>query len=145
MISYKKGDLLKAEGILAHGVNCVGGFGSGVAGQIATQFPEAKKLYLYKHCMEGWKLGDIQIAYVSSTKIIVNAATQNKYFPRDVVNADYPAIRTVLEKLYALSSTLNLPVHIPKIGCGLAGGDWHIVEDIINDVFKDKEITVWTL
>jgi hypothetical protein len=50
-----------------------------------------------------------------------------------------------MEKLYILSNLLNLPINIPKIGCGLAGGSWDIVSDIIDDVFKDKEITVYTL
>lgn len=27
---------------------------------------------------------------------------------------------------------------IPKIGCGLAGGNWNIVEKIINEVTGDK-------
>jgi O-acetyl-ADP-ribose deacetylase (regulator of RNase III) len=37
-------------------------------------------------------------------------------------------------------------VAIPKIGCGLAGGDWNIVEQLINDtVGDDLEIWVYEL
>jgi len=31
---------------------------------------------------------------------------------------------------------------MPRIGCGLAGGDWSIIEKIINKVLIDKKINV---
>jgi hypothetical protein len=36
-------------------------------------------------------------------------------------------------------------VGIPFIGCGLAGGDWRIVEKIINEIFKNRTIYVYYL
>ena len=39
-LTVVKGDLLSVtEGVIAHGVNCRGAFGSGVAGAIARKFP----------------------------------------------------------------------------------------------------------
>lgn len=34
---------------------------------------------------------------------------------------------------------------MPRIGCGLAGGDWSIVEKILNNVFDDRTIYVYDL
>jgi O-acetyl-ADP-ribose deacetylase (regulator of RNase III) len=126
-----KGDLLTAKGIIAHGVNCVGGFGSGIAGQIAKQYPMVREFYLDKHNNGGWQLGDIQIVTVSPDKIIVNCATQNEFLPRDQVHVDYPAIKLCLIQLNVLSRVLDLPINLPRIGCGLAGGNWQTVKDII--------------
>ena len=42
--------------------------------------------------------------------------------------------------------TQRTKIAIPKIGCGLAGGDWNIVEQLINDtVGDDLEIWVYEL
>jgi O-acetyl-ADP-ribose deacetylase (regulator of RNase III) len=145
MILYKKGDLLKSTGIISHGCNCVGGFGSGVAGQIAAQYPFVKEYYLHKHNNGGWKLGDIQIVSVTPDKLFVNCATQKEYYPRDIVHADYRAIQTILNKLYRIHEDTGLEVNIPKIGCGLAGGDWNIVEKLVDCQFAFSNITVWEL
>lgn len=147
MIKIVKGDLLTANGIIAHGVNCVGGFGSGVAGQIARQFPIVREFYLHKHNNGGWKLGEIQVVTIAPDLMIVNCATQEKFLPRDTVHCDYTAIGTVMHNLKHLSNVTGMKINLPKIGCGLAGGDWNKVSAIIDDVFwlNDKDITVWEL
>lgn len=146
MIVYKKGDLLNAsEDIIAHGCNCQGGFGSGVAGQIAKKYPLAKEGYLLKYAHEGWVLGDIQWNYQLDGKTIVNCATQESYLPRGIVHASYEAIWKCMLKLKHFAELNNKSIAIPKIGAGLAGGDWNIIEQIIKRVFKDYPITVYEL
>lgn len=40
----------------------------------------------------------------------------------------------------------KLTVAVPfKIGCGIANGDWEIVLDIINKVFKDYSVSLYKL
>lgn len=142
MIKYKKGDLLEAEeDIIAHGVNCVGGFGSGVAGQIAKQFPFIKSCYLEKYRFEGFELGEIQI--IECSKTFINCATQKEYLPRDQCHANYIAIRDCMNKVKCYAFLKNKSIAIPKIGCGLAGGDWNIVKPILEEVFNDFDVTVY--
>ena len=146
MITYQKGNIFTVKkGIIAHGCNCVGGFGSGIAGQIAKLYPVVKKEYLIKHFKKEWKLGDIQSVSINPELTIINCATQYKYYPRNIVHADYPAIKQCFEQIYKLAKENNLEVYIPKIGAGLAGGDWTVIEKIINDIFTDYPITVFTL
>lgn len=148
MVKYKKGDLLEAsEDIIAHGVNCVGGFGSGVAGQIAKKYPHARDSYLNKFDNEGWELGDVQLLGDPSMKhMVANCATQFEFFPRDVCNADYPAIVKTMEMVKNLAKCLgNKSIAIPKIGCGLAGGDWLIVRQLLEGTFLDYDVTVYEL
>jgi O-acetyl-ADP-ribose deacetylase (regulator of RNase III) len=145
MILYKKGNLMQAsEDIIAHGCNCINGFGSGVAGDISKEYPQAKIKYHEKFNTVGWKLGDVQIVKTKG-KQIANCATQYEYYPRNKQHADYDAIQSCFNKLYTYSKNNNLTIAIPKIGAGLAGGDWIIIESIINRVFHDKEIVCYLL
>jgi O-acetyl-ADP-ribose deacetylase (regulator of RNase III) len=36
-------------------------------------------------------------------------------------------------------------IHMPRIGCGLAGGEWSKVEALINAVLSEKDVTVYDL
>lgn len=145
MIKYKKGDLLKAsENIIAHGCNCAGGYGSGVAGQIAKKWPDARNSYLKQHNSYGWDLGFVQYVDVDD-KIIANCATQEAYLPRGVCHADYDAIEECMYKVKAYAKSMKFSIAIPKIGAGLAGGDWAQIEEILIKVFHDYDVTVYEL
>lgn len=146
MIVYKKGDLFQApENILAHGCNCAGGFGSGIAGQIAIKYPMARFEYMKKYENEGWVLGDVQFSPQSDKKIIANCATQQKFFPRNVCHADYDAIRKALTEVKNVAKAAGSSIAMPKIGAGLAGGDWNIIKNILDEVFDDYDVTVYEL
>lgn len=146
MINYIQGDLFDTDAeIIAHGCNCRGGFGSGVAKIIATKYPKARFYYLDKFDEDGWKLGDIQPVMQWNGKYIVNCATQDAYLPRNECHADYDAIRLAMSRLKEFAMSKNMKIAIPKIGAGLAGGDWNIIESILNDVFSDYDVTVYYL
>lgn len=145
MIKYIKGNLLDTDcEMIAHGVNCIGGFGSGIAGQIAHKYPLVKRAYLRKFNDGGWKLGDVQFV-VQHGKIFVNCATQKDYGEDNKIRADYFAISKVMRKLYAYSAHHNKRVAIPKIGAGLANGSWPEIEKRINEIFHDRDIFVYVL
>jgi O-acetyl-ADP-ribose deacetylase (regulator of RNase III) len=148
VIKYVKGDLFESGAdIIAHGCNCVGGFGSGVAGQIAKRYPRVRNAYLERHEELGWELGDVQFVYAELGKglYIANCATQKEYYPRDRVHADYDAIRTAMTRVKQWAKGQGKSVAIPKIGAGLAGGDWNRIEAILKEVFDDYDVTVYTL
>lgn len=146
MVNYIQGDLFSTKAdIIAHGCNCRGGFGSGVAKIVATKYPKARHYYLDKHEEEGWKLGDVQFVRQWNDKIIANCATQDGYLPRGICHADYPAIRKAMTTVKEYARAKNLSIAIPKIGAGLAGGDWQVIEKILEEVFSDYDITVYYL
>lgn len=146
MIKYKKGDVLEAsEDIIAHGCNCSGGFGSGVAAAVTKKYPKARVRYLDKFYDEGWQLGDVQVVTQWDYKTVANCATQFDYLPRGICHADYSAIAKCMETIKSYAKNSNQSVAIPKIGAGLAGGDWNIILKILEDVFMDYDITVYEL
>jgi len=134
--------------IIGHGVNCKGVFGSGVAKSIADVYPEVRKKYLLRYNRGGWKLGEVQIVEIPASNMwFVNMATQESYGREpNKVYVDYPSVGICLNKLLSFAEGNGLDcVAIPKIGCGLAGGDWKIVEKIIQECVQGRKIDleVW--
>lgn len=54
----------------------------------------------------------------------------------------YEAIDAGLEKVAARAGELGASVHMPRIGCGLAGGRWTRVEPLIAGRLADRGIAV---
>lgn len=146
MIVYEQGDILKSkEMVIAHGCNCRGGFGSGFAKSVAVDYPQVKEGYLHRHNTRGWKLGEVQLINVGdgSGRVFANCTTQDKYGrPDQGPYVSYPAVREVIRQL-----VISFPqgFAMPKIGAGLAGGNWDIIEQIIEEETKDIEVRVYVI
>jgi O-acetyl-ADP-ribose deacetylase (regulator of RNase III) len=46
----------------------------------------------------------------------------------------YGAVRIALATLNDLAYNIGATIHMPRIGCGLAGGKWEDIEKIIREV-----------
>jgi len=139
-----KGDLFETHcDVIAHGVNCRNGFGSGIAGQIAKLYPEVKEAYHRKFKEEGWKLGETQYVKTENDLWVVNCSTQDKYGYDNELLVDYDAVRKCMTQVQMGLSPFCLTLAIPRIGCGLAGGDWKIVKQILEEVFTEMEVLVY--
>ena len=137
MIEYRKGNLLDVtEGIIVHGCNMCGVMGAGVALAVKQKYPAC--FAKYKLCLETCKysLGENIMYRVNQNLWICNALTQDDYggTKRQV---NYTAISHVFRDLVTEGSS---PLHFPKIGAGLGGGDWGIIEQIINDCDPDDTV-----
>lgn len=142
MIIYKQGNLLDIkEGIIAHGCNTQGVMGSGVARAVKAKYPDAYYSYL-DHLNEGYSLGTVDFVQVTSDLIVANCITQSHYGTnKDIVYVKYNALRICLDRLVTKPQQL----HIPKIGAGLANGDWNVISGIINSVYTNREVICWEL
>jgi len=146
-----KGDLITLAksgefDIIVHGCNCFHTMNSGIAGQIKREWPMALrvdeefseygdflKLGTATHCIQKLDNGD----YLG----IFNAYTQFKYgkgngaYDKDVL-VDYNALRNAFALIIAsIPKKRPMRVGIPKIGAGLAGGDWDYIEPCIEERF----------
>jgi O-acetyl-ADP-ribose deacetylase (regulator of RNase III) len=148
---YIKGDLVKLANeknyfdVIVHGCNCFCTMGSGIARQIRDLWPQVYKADCLTEMGDKNKLGCYTFCQVwtKSQKplVVFNAYTQYNY-GRDKVQADYDAIRKVFRCL-AESGYLNgMRIGLPMIGCGLAGGDWNIVEKIIEEELEGFDVTI---
>jgi O-acetyl-ADP-ribose deacetylase (regulator of RNase III) len=76
--------------------------------------------------------------------IVVNSYTQYHYgknHPDGKQNPiDYEALTLCMRKINNRFS--NKRIGLPKIGAGLAGGDWNIIKKIIQNELKDCDVTI---
>jgi O-acetyl-ADP-ribose deacetylase (regulator of RNase III) len=144
MIEYCVGNVLKIEsGIIVHGCNNVGVMGAGIAREIKQTYPEVYAVYKKESSDYGLVLGTISACAVvendliNDKKIIVNAITQSLGGTGRQVS--YDAIEHCFINVVKLQKSMknNLPIVFPKIGAGLGGGNWDIIEKIIDVTIPD--------
>jgi O-acetyl-ADP-ribose deacetylase (regulator of RNase III) len=147
-----KGDLIELTkngefDVIVHGCNCFHTMGGGIAAHIKKEFPSAYEADLKSPKGEKLKLGSFTYASPEDYNfLIVNAYTQFDYSHNKPF--DYDAFETFL---YSFESFLKLHfesngfssrlqkirVGFPRIGCGLAGGNWPEVSGMLYS-FSDR-------
>jgi len=143
---YIKGDITETElKYIAHGVNCQNVMGSGVAKSLFIKWPEVKERY-HSYCewvqdRQESPLGKVCSIYIDD-KTIFNCFTQEFYGYDNKRYVNYAAIVKCFSSLAEVNHRFDTPLAIPKIGCGLANGDWNIVEQLINDTVGD-DLEIW--
>jgi O-acetyl-ADP-ribose deacetylase (regulator of RNase III) len=139
-----EGDLisLALEGrfdVIVHGCNCFCTMGAGIARAIQEEFPEAYAADMVTIKGDRGKLGDFSFATVKRAGheiTIVNGYTQFQYYGQSVL-VDYQAIRQLFQKIRHQFS--GKKIGYPKIGAGLAGGDWARIAEIIDRELADED------
>ncbi len=142
-----KGDLIKLAlqkefDVIIHGCNCQCAMGAGIAKAIKDTFPEAYAADLKTEKGSKDKLGTISCAVVNRNEhetTIVNGYTQYHWTGPGVL-ADYDAIRAVLRHIKDNFS--GKKIGYPKIGAGLAGGDWDVIAKIIDQELDGEDHTL---
>jgi O-acetyl-ADP-ribose deacetylase (regulator of RNase III) len=139
MISYVTGDLLGAtQKVIIHGCNNRGVMGSGVARQIRDRWPNVFEVYALKHKVFGLDLGDILPVATLDGKIIVNCITQDGFGRDGTRYVDYDAIDCCFQRLNDRVTDWQVSeIAMPRIGAGLGGGDWTVIEQIISKNAKN--------
>lgn len=125
-----KGNLLDiAEGVIAHGCNTLGVMGAGFAKQVKDRYPAAFREYKRAERDSGLRLGEVSFARVGPKLWIANVLTQSRiYGAKGEVLADMDAIEAGFQRVGEFAARQGVAVEMPLIGCGLAGGDWAVVE-----------------
>ena len=107
--------------------------GAGIAKAIKAEFPAAYEADLSTRRGDRAKLGTCTFAEIDlngSPLIVVNAYTQFDYRGRGP-KVDYDAVRSCFRWIKRHHSGRR--IGFPKIGAGLAGGDWTKISAIIDE------------
>lgn len=138
-VIYLNGDALKNDcDILCHQVNLHGSMGGGIAYTIARKFPEVEKIY---HEYPNKKLGEV--CFAKTNKYVI----ANCFSEKPGYITSYEALALCLDKVVNYLEENNLEsVAIPyKYGCGIACGEWEIVEGIFKEKLKDYILKIYRL
>lgn len=151
-IQYVTGNVLEPIGkydakFIVHCVNDEYSFGSGVAGAIAKKWPHVREHYMQKPF---WAQGDLQYVPVSETLEVVNLCAQRSTgMFYETIPFRYESLQDGLiflrEELLADENLKNksISLNFPRIGTGLAKGEWNLVHKIIEKVYLNVEIPIY--
>ena len=139
-IKYISGDLFVnrfGAQAFAHGCNCQGSMGPGIAKSFKERYPEMYGEYR-RRCKANprqFNLGDSFLWREKDNPWVFNLGTQERYWR---ARASYEAIEAALEKMKRQAYEEGIrTVAIPQIGTGYGGLSWKKVRTIIEQVFDD--------
>jgi len=166
MITTINKDILTVDkGVIVHSVNCIGPAG-GLAGAIARKWPKNLREYhahIKRQKLPIMLLGSVFEVNVAHNVIVANLFGQNKISSQER-QTEYAALiagfKTIANASFQgndkrevdygnpfglIEEGIDLTdIYIPyKIGCGLGGADWSIVEEIIHKCFDKSEHDVY--
>lgn len=149
-INYVRGDVREGAFIgtrvIPHVCNNINKMGAGVAKALYTKWPTVKETYhkldfSHPHSL----LGHIQLFRVEDNTLVCNMIGQHKVMVRKKngvpINDEgdppvrYAKIETAMVKLANhLRAYVEDPIiHAPKFGCGLSGGRWETISQLIEE------------
>jgi len=152
-ITYVDGDATapigEGEKVIAHICNDIGVWGAGFVVAISNKWWRPEHSYRQASREGHISLGKIQMVPVEKNLYVCNMVGQENVGHscdgREPVR--YDALVVCLRKLAKwclLPTPKNKPasVHMPRIGCGLGGGRWEIVEPIIQIELCERGVPV---
>lgn len=153
MINYVVGDATAPVGdgpkIITHVCNDVGGWGAGFVMALSARWPQPEKAYrlwAVDGPEYGFQLGSVQHIPVADDLWVANMIAQRGVrSTADGPPIRYDALGSALSKVASFARGHGATVHMPRIGCGLAGGDWDEVAKIVEEELSDIDVTVYDL
>lgn len=149
-IQFLKGDATNpvSEGnkIIVHVCNDIGAWGKGFVMAISKKWSEPEKEYrAWYKSQDNFTLGEVQFVKVQEDIYVGNMIGQHKIYKDKNGNVPirYNAIESCLEKVAQHAKEINASVHMPRIGCGLAGGTWDKIEPLVLKTLSMNNINVF--
>jgi len=124
------------SGVILQVVNAQGAMNSGFAKQVRQKWPKVYSVYsdaIQPNLPDrgaSW-LGTVIPVGVQNGLFVANLVAQQFYGSDGKRYLSYDALDTALKKVAELNALDKLEIHHPMIGCGLAGGSWDVVQQLI--------------
>jgi O-acetyl-ADP-ribose deacetylase (regulator of RNase III) len=149
-IKYIKGDATSPASeenkIIVHVCNDVGGWDRGFVLALSAKWEEPEANYrVWFKSKENFALGEVQFVKVEEDIWVGNMIGQRdtKTDKTGLPPIRNEAVGSALQKVALFAIDKNASVHMPRIGCGLAGGKWEFIEPIIMKHLIEKGIEVF--
>ena len=138
-ITYVRGSVLEPRGsgrrIIAHVVNnrTPNWGGSGVAIQLRKKWPQTQNEFRVRVRDRNLarSLSEVVYSSIGDGLTVATLIAQVGYGDATRPRIRYAALRTGLSTVAYYASERDASLHIPRIGCGQAGGSWNVVRDIL--------------
>ncbi|WP_421783406.1 ImmA/IrrE family metallo-endopeptidase [Kiloniella litopenaei] len=119
-------------------------WGGGIARLSATKFPKAQKEFTrdIQLIPSNERLGCIHFSSEQDDIIIASLVAQAGFGRSSFPRIRYGALKTCLDQLVQKAKVLSASVHMPRIGAGSAGGEWNVIEELIEDSLVNAAVNV---
>lgn len=150
-INYLIGDATRPQlggnKIIAHICNDIGAWGKGFVLALSkiSHLPErAYREWYTKREQNDFALGAIQFVKIAQDIVVANMIGQHGIrTERNVPPIRYEAVETALKIVGNEAASNRASVHLPRIGCGLAGGSWDKIEPLIEKQISARNVEVF--
>ncbi|UGT44358.1 macro domain-containing protein [Nocardia yamanashiensis] len=136
----------KGPKVIAHVCNDLGGWGKGFVLAVSKRWAEPERAYREWHrgrAGNDFGLGATQLVQVREDIWVANMVAQRGIRRGSGgVPIRYDAVAQCLSAVAEHAVRLGASVHMPRIGCGLAGGKWERIEPIIADTLSARQVAV---
>lgn len=132
-------------GIIAHVCNDVNAWGAGFVLALSRRWRQPERAYRRQACrQDGLRLGAVQIVRVAEKLSVANMIAQHGIYAEDgVAPIRYDALEACLDVVASHALATGAAVHMPRIGCGLAGGAWSQVQPLVERSLCQRDVAVW--
>lgn len=141
--------------VIMHCCNDIGVWGAGFVLAISEKWPEPEQAYrLWAESKWNFELGRCQLVQVEDSTYVANLIGQRGVGFKNGPPIRYEFLKLAMKEIRGkiasrfrlnLLSDSNFAIHAPRLGCGLAGGNWTCIEEIINEVFSDVDVYIYDL
>jgi len=147
LILCLQGDATKPIGdgtrVITHICNNYRGWGAGFVLAVSKRWPEPERAYR-SWPNETFELGEVQFVDVGSDLYVANMLAQVGYGRNtSIPPIRYEALESCLHKVATWAASRNASIHMPRIGCSLAGGSWSMVKPIIERALGQHDVYVY--
>jgi len=144
MIHYVKGDATRPDTrtgvLLCHVVNDIRAWGAGFTRAVTARWPHVEEAYR----AAGLRLGETQIVAAARNVYVANICAQAGLASAlERTPLRYDALQAGLLYAAGWCDGTGFSAHMPKLGAGLAGGDWSRIELLIKAAFGRCPRPVW--
>ncbi len=132
--------------IIVHICNDIGAWGKGFVLALSKRWSEPEKQYrAWFTSKENFSLGECQFIKVEKDVWVANIIGQHKIYNDEKGNAPirYLAVENGLSLVAQFAKVHKASVHMPRIGCGLAGGTWDKIEPLIHKSLLQNDIETY--
>lgn len=124
-------------------------WGGGIARSAARKFPKAQSEFSkdIKRIPSEERLGFVHYSSETDGIIIASIIAQAGYGKSQFPRIRYTHLKICLDQIVATAKSKGASIHMPRIGAGGAGGEWGVIEELIEDslVMSGLNVTVYDL
>ncbi|MGO9267977.1 MAG: ImmA/IrrE family metallo-endopeptidase [Candidatus Binataceae bacterium] len=148
-ITYLKGDASEPRGggtrLLVQVVNDSAlTWGGGFSLMLRKKWPSLQQAFRRWAVERGnLKLGNVHLEKVNDTLYLASMVAQHGYGQSLMPRIRYLALRDSLHRVGEIAAQRAATVHMPRIGCGLAGGSWNIVGELVAETMYSQGTRVF--